>query len=78
MSETCATCCHHAAASPPMYGVLLTSRNGRAPRAASVFTKARTFWRYCVFASAQGVGRLLPNSSFNAIHGVEHAVCAAA
>ena len=36
MSATAATCCHQAAASPPVYGALLTSRNGRAPRAASV------------------------------------------
>ncbi len=36
MSETWATWRHQSPAAPSVYGVLLTRRNGRAPRAASV------------------------------------------
>src|SRR3989442_319949 len=53
MSATAATCCHQAAASPPVYGALFTSRNGRAPRAASACRYASTFARYCGFVSIQ-------------------------
>src|SRR6476619_613150 len=78
MSATDATCCHQAAASPAVYGALLTSRNGLAPRAASVLRYVSTFSRYCAFVVDHGVSSPAPASSFSAIHGVEHEDCCAA
>ena len=78
MSATAATCCHHAAASPPVYGALFTSRNGRAPRAASAFRYVRTLSRYCAFVVDHGVSSPAPESSFSAIHGVAQPDCCTA
>ncbi len=56
-------------ASSDPYGFVGTSRNGRAPRAASVRTNASTFARYCAFTGNQGVVVEAPKSSLSAIHG---------
>src|SRR5215210_1332886 len=70
---------HQAAASSlAVYGFLEMSRNGRAPRSASVRTNASTFARYCAVDGDQGVSRSEPKSSLSAICGVAHFVCAAA
>src|SRR2546425_10090073 len=60
---------HQSAASPPVYGRELKSRNGRAPPAASVLRKASTFARYCAVVAVHGVGTEAPNSSFRAMNG---------
>src|SRR2546430_17598477 len=74
MSADCATCAHHEAASPPVYGSPWTSRAGCAPPAASAWTSARTFPRYCVVFADHGGAAFEPSNSFSAIHGVGHAV----
>src|SRR5207302_985250 len=68
-SATAATCCHHDAASPSVYGVLFMSSIGYAPRTESWRRNARTFALYVAFASDHGVARLAPNSSFSTITG---------
>src|SRR5437868_15526806 len=70
MSATWATCRHQSPAVPSVYGVEFTSRNGRAPRCASVVRYRSTFARYCVFVADHGVTSPEPKSSFSAIHGV--------
>ena len=74
MSETWPTARHHAAASPPVVGVLETSSAGRAPRSARRWRKRRTLERYRSVVTVQGVGTDAPQSSFSAIIGWLHPV----
>src|SRR5439155_25324335 len=74
MSPTCATWRHQLAVAPATVGLPCTSRNGRAPPAASCCISASRFARYCAFAADQGSADAEPSSSLRPIQGVEHAV----
>ena len=70
-----AACCHHTAASPPVYGRVATSSTGCAPSGARRWTNVSAFWRYCALLSDQGVTTFAPASSLRTITGVEQPVC---
>src|SRR5438034_257303 len=78
MSATCATSRHQPGESIGVFGLDGTSRNGRAPLAASSLRSPRTFVRYWAVGAFQGVGAVGPRSSLSAIHGVWQADEAAA
>ncbi len=74
MSATFETSSHQASASPPVNGLLFTSRIGCAPSHERCCSNERTFDRYCAFELVQGVAVLAPYSSFSTITGVLHSV----
>ena len=78
ISADAATCCHHTAASPPVYGRVATSSTGCAPSAARSWTNESAFCRYCALLSDHGVTRFAPDSSLRTITGVAQPVCATA
>ena len=75
ISAEAAACCHHTAASPPVYGRVATSSTGCAPSDARSWTKVSAFWRYWALLSDQGVTRFAPASSLRTITGVGQPVC---